>query len=247
MLMMRPQRAFVMPRTKARVMRNTESRLVDSTDAHSSSFMRSIRLSRVMPALLTRISTLPCCSCTRSAKASTEAGEDTSRTSPWPFTPASASQPLMAAAPDSEVAVPITAAPRLPSSSAMAWPIPRLAPVTTAILPAMLMFLCSCCSDCVVRLTCWWRSGARQRFLQAVRVIDRGDLQFGIDTLVEAGEDLAGAEFNQARDAACAEAAYRLYPGYRIVDLGHEVAADGINVRAAFQRVVLQYWHHWYL
>src|SRR5471032_23478 len=42
-------------------------------------------------------------------------------------------------APEAEVAVPMTTAPRRPSSRAIAWPIPRLAPVTSATLPCRLM------------------------------------------------------------------------------------------------------------
>src|SRR2546427_4785403 len=55
MLMMRPLRAFIMPRMTALLVRNTLVRLVSMIDAQSSSFMRISRLSRVMPALLTRI------------------------------------------------------------------------------------------------------------------------------------------------------------------------------------------------
>ncbi|MNT61421.1 hypothetical protein D3C72_1990660 [compost metagenome] len=53
--MMRPLRAFIMPRMTALLVRNTLVRLVSMIDAQSSSFMRISRLSRVMPALLTRI------------------------------------------------------------------------------------------------------------------------------------------------------------------------------------------------
>ncbi len=53
--MMRPWRAFIMPRSTAFARRNTGFRLVAMMASHSSSFMRSSRLSRVMPALLTRI------------------------------------------------------------------------------------------------------------------------------------------------------------------------------------------------
>ncbi len=57
--MMRPWRAFIMPRMTARDRRNTALRLVSMTASHSSSFMRRARLSRVMPALLTRMETAP--------------------------------------------------------------------------------------------------------------------------------------------------------------------------------------------
>ena len=48
-----------MPRKMPRVSTNTEVRLTAITSSHSSSFMRMKRLSWVMPALLTRMSTWP--------------------------------------------------------------------------------------------------------------------------------------------------------------------------------------------
>ena len=53
--MMRPLRAFIMPRNTAFESRNTEARLVCSTASQSSCFMRSSSMSRVMPALLHRM------------------------------------------------------------------------------------------------------------------------------------------------------------------------------------------------
>ena len=53
---MRPQRFFIMPRSTARDRRKAAVRLTAITWSHSSSFMRMKRLSRVMPALLTRMS-----------------------------------------------------------------------------------------------------------------------------------------------------------------------------------------------
>src|SRR5258708_29499247 len=57
MLMMRPERAFIMPRNTALESRNTDLRLVSITASHSASFMRMARLSWAMPALLTRTDT----------------------------------------------------------------------------------------------------------------------------------------------------------------------------------------------
>ncbi len=59
MLMMRPLRAFIIPRSTAFDRRNTEARFVCSTASQSSCFMRSSSMSRVMPALLQRISIVP--------------------------------------------------------------------------------------------------------------------------------------------------------------------------------------------
>ena len=53
--MIRPWRAFIMPRSTPFASRKAGFRLVAMIASHSSSFMRSSRLSRVMPALLTRM------------------------------------------------------------------------------------------------------------------------------------------------------------------------------------------------
>src|SRR5690606_32212343 len=95
--------------------------------------MRISRPSRVMPALLTRIDSGPISLPIASISASTWPGTDTSSTRPWP--PCADSRSPIAAAPDSEVAVPITVAPCAASVSAIAAPMPRLAPVTSAISP----------------------------------------------------------------------------------------------------------------
>ena len=61
MLMMRPLRAFIMPRNTALESRNTEARLVWMTASQSSCFMRNSSVSRVMPALLQRMPMAPSC------------------------------------------------------------------------------------------------------------------------------------------------------------------------------------------
>ncbi len=57
--MMRPQRAFIMGESRAWVSRNVPVRLAWRTSVKSAAFMRRARLSRVMPALLTRTWTAP--------------------------------------------------------------------------------------------------------------------------------------------------------------------------------------------
>ncbi len=56
---MRPQRARIMPRSAALVQRNAERKLVSSTCSKSVSDICMISLSRVVPALLTRIAIGP--------------------------------------------------------------------------------------------------------------------------------------------------------------------------------------------
>ena len=58
-LMMRPERALIIGRAMARVIQNGPDRFVSMTASHSSSPIRMSRLSRVMPALFTRMCTDP--------------------------------------------------------------------------------------------------------------------------------------------------------------------------------------------
>ena len=78
--------------------------------------MRASRLSRVTPALFTRIATGPKSACTFSTKAAHAAASRTSSTRPAPLAPASAIAFEIASAPFSEVAVPTTVAPALASA-----------------------------------------------------------------------------------------------------------------------------------
>ena len=134
-LMMRPWRAFIIARMTSFDSLYTDFRLVDMMSSHSSSFMRSSRLSRVMPALLTRIAMSPHCFCTAATAASTCAASLTFIAKPAPLTFSPAKYAPIACAPASVVAVPATTAPCLPNSSAIALPIPREAPVTNATCP----------------------------------------------------------------------------------------------------------------
>ena len=82
--MMRPLRAFIMPRSTALDNRNTEARFVLMTASQSSLFMRSSRVSRVMPALLQRMLIAPSFASISPISASTEACLATSSTAPRP-------------------------------------------------------------------------------------------------------------------------------------------------------------------
>mmetsp|Transcript_63358 Transcript_63358/g.159788 ORF Transcript_63358/g.159788 Transcript_63358/m.159788 type:complete len:246 (+) Transcript_63358:466-1203(+) len=134
MLMIRPQRFLVMPLRTALVIRNTELRFVLMTSSHCASFIRIISVSFVMPALFTRMSTPPNSSSTALMTAATLSGSTTSSFMPLPFK-SPPKRSLMASAPPSEVAVPMTVAPAEANFSAIAAPIPREAPVTKATLP----------------------------------------------------------------------------------------------------------------
>src|SRR5213596_3298162 len=59
MLTIRPQRRLIIPRAACLVIRKAPFRFVSSTVLQSSSLIRNNRLSRVVPALFTRMSILP--------------------------------------------------------------------------------------------------------------------------------------------------------------------------------------------
>ncbi|MMZ67292.1 hypothetical protein D1872_298650 [compost metagenome] len=59
MLMIRPERCFIIGRVTALIPLNTPFKFVSMTSSNSSSFIRIIKLSLVIPALFTRMSILP--------------------------------------------------------------------------------------------------------------------------------------------------------------------------------------------
>ena len=129
---MRPHRALVMPRTHALLSRYKAVRLVSITACHSSSFIRMMMLSWVIPALLTSTNGSPRSALMSANKASMLVASVTLSTRPRPSRDNRAS--LIVSAPCSEVAVPTTINPASASTPAIAAPIPRLAPVTKATL-----------------------------------------------------------------------------------------------------------------
>src|SRR5262249_42439638 len=143
------------------------------------SFMRIRSWSRVMPALFTRIVMTPNSFATSSISASTAPGSVTLSRRPTP--PCTASAAPIASAPASDVAVPTTFAPSAARRFAIAAPMPRLAPVTSATSPLN------------VPVISFSRSGAR---LRQGRVQVRGRrrraaLELLVDTADEAGQHLA--------------------------------------------------------
>src|SRR5690606_17981135 len=115
----------------------------------------------------------------------------------------------MASAPPGVVAVPTTVAPACPNSSAMALPMPRLAPLTRAI---------SFSSDIL------FSNGSephldRQGCRQAGRVIYRQGLDRLVDTLVESGQDLAWPHLETMIDSLPTHGLHRFHPAHRAVQL----------------------------
>src|SRR5688572_4683569 len=228
---MRPVLAFIIARSTARESVKTAFRLVDWISSHSSSFMRASRLSRVMPALCTRIDTGPKSFWTPSTTATHCAGSRTSRTRPAPRAPSSATERETDSAPFSEVDVPTTVAPALASAARMPSPIPREAPVTSATCP-----LNTSRPPWGLRLaTC----GLHGR-LQRCEVGDRHALGFGRDALAERGEHLAGRAFHDRACALCEKCRHRLDPAHRMVELFDQRRPNAFRVAVAFHRPVVQ-------
>src|SRR5574340_347749 len=233
MLMMRPPLAFIMARSTARLRRNTDLRLVASTSSHSSPVMRASSLSLVMPALFTRIETSPNCWRIAPSTCSVCAASLTFNAMPAPLTPAASRYPLIARAPVSLVAVPVTVAPCLPSSSAMAWPMPRLAPVTSAICPSSVMLRSLC------------EGGQSQ--LQRFAVVDGQGLLVGVDAFIQACQHLARCAFGVVGDASFAEFQHGLDPAHRRIQLAHQRVPDRRAVTVSRDIGIVQYRDDWRL
>ncbi|CPZ28519.1 Uncharacterised protein [Mycobacteroides abscessus subsp. abscessus] len=130
--MTRPPSPMVPFPMRPSVRRCGASRLTAITESQraSSMFLRS--LSRVIPALLTKMSALPpWCSLTCAVMASTASSEVTSSASAVPPTREASSFSS-----SDGMSIATTAAPSRANTSAMVSPIPRAAPVTMATLPA---------------------------------------------------------------------------------------------------------------
>src|SRR5262245_3079224 len=187
-----------MPRMTALQVRNTALKSVSITVCQSSALIRINSPSFVTPALLTRTDGVPSRDSMSLKHASTELAVATSSTVPRPCTPAADRYSSIARAPASLVAVPITRAPRLPSSSAIARPMPRDAPVTNASWSLSMLLLLA----------------QLERRVERFRVLDRDHRQVGslLDALVQRGQHLAGPAFDDRRDAAREHRAHGVGP-----------------------------------
>src|SRR5262249_13383084 len=120
------------------------------TASQSSSLRRMSRPSLVMPALLTRMSTPPNAVSTSATSFATAAASDTSQANPLAFLRAAAAASALA------WSLPTTAtlAPASDKRCAIALPMPRVLPVTSALLPERSILIVSfrakrgICSSC---------------------------------------------------------------------------------------------------
>src|SRR5439155_24031737 len=102
----------------------------------------------------------------------------------------------IAAAPSSVVAVPATLAPERASASAIALPMPRVAPVTSAICPSSIFPpVARACSAAVSR--------GGNRGSDRLAVVQRQRGQIGHNALAQAGQDLARPALDDVRHALC--------------------------------------------
>src|SRR5580698_4334220 len=212
-LMMRPRRSFIMRRRHALERRNTEVRFVAMTWSQSSGFIRRSNVSRVIAALLTRMVGMSPAVSSSPMRVSIEAAFPTSRTTPRPLYPCDASWAVSFAAPSGVVEVPMTRAPAPARASAMALPIPREAPVTsaTSLLSA-------------VSFGIGYPFNSRQRGFYRRQILERHEFQSGplLDATVQPREYLARTALDELRDAGGRKRPYRVPPAHRTRQLPHQ-------------------------
>src|ERR1035438_8855329 len=138
-LMIRPQRCLSIAGITLWMQRYAEVRLVLRTESQSARFMRMTSWSRVMPALLTRMSTLPNCAIACLMPDLTWSSSATSMEKAAALPPALVTWATSSSSFGWLRAATATVAPSRARESAQACPMPCDAPVTSATRPANLM------------------------------------------------------------------------------------------------------------
>src|SRR5271170_5666413 len=130
--------------------------------------------------------------------------------------PCCCNQVVMPAAPSSLVAVPIICAPAAPNAPAIAWPMPRDAPLTSAT--SLLSITASC--------------GRAQRGANRFGVFQSRATDFAArrNTAIEASEHFARAAFEQLRGAATYYLEHCFGPAHRTGQLFAEQLADLVRI-----------------
>src|SRR5580704_7301954 len=206
MLTIRPQRARSMPRSAARQSVNAAVRSTAIT-------------SRVRPALLTRMSTLPSASAARATSPAAAAVSPRSAARRAVLAPsASASAPTSRAAASEAPYAMATAAPSAARRSATARPMPREAPVTRATLPSNRRSATGHPRQRVTEL-----GGAR-----GARHLQRA--QAGDDPPREAAEHRSRAHLDQGLGAEADEGGDTVAPAHRRGQLAAQPVPDGSGV-----------------
>src|SRR3569623_2044582 len=220
MLMMRPA-SFARSSSvaAARVVKNAPLRFTASVFIHWSSVNRMISPLIAIPALLTRMSSCLCSAPLALIASVTDALFATSHPDTAPCPPAASTSAATLRASCSRVEpfasgrkLTTTFAPRRPSATAIARPIPCDAPVTSATLPANALSM--------IAMT---RSLCLERF-DFVRLADRRD---------EALEHSARAQLVRARHTALRDRLDRLFPTHR---RGHLLEQQILDLRRILRR-----------
>ena len=198
------------------------------TASHSSSFIRSSRLSRVMPALLTRM-VIGVHASPRWRRARCRPGRgvgDVELHAGAAIARHRRAARAIFAAPSSVVAVPITVAPSAASRSAIARPMPRVAPVTSAVLAGK-------------RSVAHGRKSPRAS-ATATRFPPRRDDGVAVGQRVrvhsvgdapgQPGQHLAGPALDDVRDAAVGHRAHGRRPVHGVGRLPRERIADRVGL-----------------
>src|SRR3569623_715341 len=228
MAMMRPKRLRIISLVAARASRKVAVRLMLMTSSQSSSRSCTKRLSRVMPALATRISSWPIAASAAGTSASTSSALDKLQGSTCTRSPSLAANSSSTAWRVPEIA---TVAPCACSACAIAPPMPPVAPVTSALLPVR--------SN--IEKTPLGLLGSGQCVLGGGDVVRtaHGNADRAVrDALDEPGQHLAGADLEEAGDALAGHSGDRFAPAHRAGDLLDQTAADLVGIGdGARQRV----------
>src|SRR6185312_9846961 len=208
MLMMRPASlARSSSVAAARVVKNAPLRFTASVFIHWSSVNRMIRPLIAMPALLTRMSSCLCSAPIALIASVTDVLFATSKpdTAPWPPAASTSAATLRASCSRVEPfasgrKLMTTFAPRRPSATAIARPMPCDAPVTSATLPANALSM--------IAMT----RSLRGKRVDFVRLADRRHIDRLCDPLHETLEHRARAKLVRLRDAHLRDRLNRLFP-----------------------------------
>src|SRR2546429_4785156 len=219
--MIRPKRLRIISLVAARARRKVAVRLTWMTSSQSSSRNCTKRLSRVMPALAIRISTCPIAASAAGTSASTSALSERLHGSTWTRSP---SLPANESSTSRRVPDIATVAPCACNACAIAPPMPPVAPVTSAVLPVKSNI------DASFRELL---GRSRQRILGRGNIVgspDRhADRAIG-NALDQPAQHLAGADFEEPRDAMGCHVNHRLAPAHGAGDLLDQPAANLVGV-----------------
>src|SRR5260370_29337406 len=217
--MMRPNRLRIINLVAARARRKVAVKLTLMTSSQSSSRNCTNRLSRVMPALATRISTWPMAFSAEGTSASTSAASVRLQGSTKTLSP---NLPARVSSTSRRVPEIATVAPCACNACAIAPPMPPVAPVTSAVLPVKSNIDISLC-------------GMRrcQRIFCGGNIVwpaDRNSDRAVGDALDQPAQHLAGADLQESRDAMAGHISHRLAPAHRARDLLDQAAANLVGI-----------------